>query len=107
MNTTRTAPFWRAFGQPVLAGLLVFLLLLAAFSSTSHALHGWLHHDHQSPSHACLVTLLEHGQNEVSIPDTVALPGASECSAPALPQESFFIARDVVLCPERGPPRLS
>ena len=107
MNISRTAPSWRAFGQPVLAGVLMFMLLLAAFSSASHSLHGWLHQDHQSPSHSCLVTLLEHGQGEVSITDTLALPGVSEFSAAALPSKSFFIARDVVLFPERGPPRLS
>ena len=104
MITTRTAASWRAFGKPALAGLLGFMLLLSAFASASHSLHGWLHQDHQSASHSCLVTLLEQGQGEVAATDTEVRPGPVGFPAPAQSREFFFLASDVVLCPERGPP---
>ena len=107
MNTSRTAAAWRAFGKPALAGLLVFLLLLSALASASPALHHWLHHDHQSPSHYCLVTALEHGQTEVVSASIAPAPVVDGFSITALPCESFFISHDLTLHPERGPPVLS
>ena len=107
MNITRTAAVGRAFGKPVLTGLLVFMLLLSALASASPALHQWLHHDHQAPSHFCLVTALEHGQTDVAgVMVAVVAPVAGLCVT-ALPSESFFISHDLTLHPERGPPALS
>ena len=107
MNTSRTAAAWRAFGKPVLAGLLVLLLFVSAFASVSPSLHGWLHKDHQSPSHYCLVTVLEHGQSEVTGAVVAAVSVAAGFPMTALPRESFFISHDLTLHPERGPPVLS
>ncbi len=107
MNTSRTAALRRAFGKPVLAGVLVLLLLLSALASASPALHHWLHHDHQSPSHYCLVTALEHGQTDVVAASIAPVSTADGFSVTALPCESFFISHDLTLHPERGPPVLS
>jgi hypothetical protein len=87
--------------------MLVLLLLVSVLASASSSLHGWLHSDHQSPSHYCLVTVLEHGHSDVA---TVAVPlitPPAQFPATALPPESFFITHDIPLYPERGPPVLS
>ena len=107
MITKRTAAAWRAFGKPVLAGLLVFLLLLSAFASASPALHHWLHHDHQAPSHYCLVSVLEHGQTDVVFVSVRLVPAVDYFPITALPRESFFISHDLSLHPGRGPPAAS
>jgi hypothetical protein len=104
MITKRTAAVWRAFGQPVLAGLLVLFLFVSALASASPSLHHWLHADHQTPSHYCLVTVLEHGQTEVADVAVTVAPVASALPVAALPGESFFISHDLSLHPERGPP---
>lgn len=107
MNSPRTQALWRRPGKPVVAGLLVLWLFLSALASANPSLHGWLHKDHQSPTHYCLVTVLEHGQSEVAyvfistVPESVAVP------VTALPCESFFVSHDTKLFPERGPPALA
>ena len=107
MNSHRTAALLRALGKPVLAGALVLFVLLSALASASPELHHWLHEDHQSPSHYCVITTVEHGQADIAsvwvsvVPAAVSLPGS------ALPCESFFISHDLALHPERGPPVLS
>lgn len=107
MTITRTAASVRAFGKPVLAGLLAALVLLSAFASVSHSLHHWLHEDHQTPSHYCLVTVLQQGQTDVVNVWAAAVPPAPGIPIAALPSESFFISHDLMLHPERGPPVLS
>lgn len=107
MNISRTAAALRAFGKPVLSGVLVFLLLLSALASASPCLHEWLHTDHQSPTHYCLVTVLEHGQTDVATVVVPVIPVDAGLPVAALPGESFFIAYDIALHPERGPPVLS
>ena len=107
MNTSRTALVWRAFGKPVLAGLLVLLVLLSALASASPALHHWLHHDHQAPSHYCLVTALEHGQTAVAGVSVASVAPVLGLCVTALPCESFFISHNLTLHPARGPPVLS
>ena len=107
MNTSRTAPLWRALGKPALAGLLVVLLLVSAFASAAPCLHEWLHSDHQAPAHFCLVTVLEHGQTETVSTRIDILPASTTASFTAALAESFFISHDLVLHPERGPPVLS
>ena len=104
MITKRTAAVGRAFGQPVLAGLLVLFLFVSALASASPALHHWLHADHQTPSHYCLITVLEHGQTDVVDVAVDAAPVAAAILVAALPGESFFISHDLSLHPERGPP---
>jgi disulfide bond formation protein DsbB len=107
MTTKRTAASGRAFGKPVLAGLLVLLLFVSALASASHSLHHWLHQDHQTPSHYCLVTVLEHGHTDVVSVWMAVVPAPTGIPVAALPNESFFISHDLMLHPERGPPVLS
>ncbi len=106
MNTSRITSL-RGFGKAALAALLVALLLLSALASASPALHDWLHKDHHTASHYCIVTALEHGQSDVA-GVTVALvtPVIGLCVT-ARPCESFFISHDLTLHPERGPPAWS
>ena len=104
MTIKRTAATVRAFGKPVLAGLLVLLLLVSALASVSHSLHHWLHEDHQAPSHYCLVTALEHGHTDSVSVWVVVVPATAGIPVAALPNESFFISHDLALHPERGPP---
>ncbi|HWN96772.1 MAG TPA: hypothetical protein VNT99_17215 [Methylomirabilota bacterium] len=107
MNTSRRAASWRTFGKPLLAAALVLLLCFSALASASPSLHHWLHADHESPSHYCLVTVLEHGHPDVtSVRVAISLP-APQPPVTALPYESFFVTQDLNLFPERGPPVLS
>ena len=106
MNTTRI-PSLREFGNAALAAWLVALLFLSALASASPALHDWLHKDHHTPSHYCLVTALEHGQTEMAgVSVALAVPVAVGCVT-TQSGESFFISHDLTLHPERGPPVLS
>ena len=104
MAAKRTDASWRAFGKPVLAGLLVLFLFLSALASASPELHHWLHKDHQAPSHYCIVTILEHGHTDLASTWVSVGPVIAEIPVSALPCESFFISHDVLLYPERGPP---
>lgn len=104
MNRTHATQSIRSLAKPALAGLLVALLLLAAFAGHSADLHHWIHADHQSTAHHCLVTVLDQHGNDVS-PSVVVVPfllGSLESA----PQSAFvFLAsRDLALQPERGPP---
>jgi uncharacterized membrane protein YbaN (DUF454 family) len=107
MTIKRTAASVRAFGKPVFAGVLVLLLFVSALASASPALHHWLHADHQTPSHYCLVTVLEHGQTDVASVWLAVAPAVVGIPVSALPCESFFVLHDTKLYPERGPPVLS
>jgi hypothetical protein len=107
MNSLRITASWRAVSKPVLAGALVLLLFLSALASASPSLHHWLHSDHQSPSHYCVITAVEHGQTDIASVWVSIVPAAVGIPVAALPCESFFISHDLTLHPERGPPVLS
>src|SRR5204863_10155 len=83
--------------RALLAAVVTLLLFLSTLASASPSLHGWLHADHQSPSHYCFVTMLEHGQSD-AVNVWVALPlPAIAAPATALPVESFFVSHDTNL----------
>jgi uncharacterized membrane protein YbaN (DUF454 family) len=88
MATTRTAAGLRGFGKPVLAGVLVLLLSVSALASASPSLHHWLHADHQTPSHYCLVTVLDHGQTDVVSAWVTTVPIVPAIAIGTLPSES-------------------
>jgi len=107
MNSLQIIAVWRALSKPVLGGALVLFLLLSALASASPSLHHWLHEDHQSPSHYCAITVVEHGQSDVASVWVSVVPTALGIPVAALACESFFISHDLTLHPERGPPVLS
>jgi hypothetical protein len=107
MSTTRAATIWRASGKLVMTGGLLLLLCASALASSSPALHAWLHSDHQSPTHYCLVTALDQGHTCLESVVVPLVPAPVGAPVSALPFESFFISHDVALHPERGPPVLS
>jgi len=107
MSTTRAAAIWRASGKLVMTGGLLLLLCVSALASSSPALHAWLHSDHQSPTHYCLVTALDQGHTCLESVVVPLVPAPVGALVSALPFESFFISHDVALHPERGPPVLS
>ena len=98
---------WCAFSKPMLAGALVLMLFLSALASASPSLHHWLHKDHQSPSHYCVVTAFEHGHTDVATVSVSAVASALQFPVATVPCESFFVSHDLTLHPERGPPVLS
>jgi hypothetical protein len=107
MNASRTTASLRVLGQPLLAAALALLFLFSALASASPSLHHWLHGDHQTPSHYCVVTALEHGHSDVSTVAVIVPLPAPPVPVAALPIESFFVSHDLTLHPERGPPVLS
>jgi len=90
-----------------MTGGLLLLLCVSALASSSPSLHAWLHSDHQSPTHYCLVTVLEQGHTQLESVAAPLIPAPVGASVSALPFESFFISHDIALHPERGPPVLS
>ena len=106
MNTSRITSL-RRFGKEALATLLVALLFLSALASASPSLHHWLHKDHQTASHYCLVTALEHSQTEMAGTGVVLVVPVAVGCVTAQSGESFFISHYLTLHPERGPPVLS
>lgn len=104
MNRTHATRSIRSLAKTALAGLLVGLLLLAAFAGHSAELHHWVHADHQSTAHHCLVTVLDHHGNDVS-PTAVLVPSLIG-TVESVPRPAFLlpITGDLALQPERGPP---
>jgi len=107
MCIIRAAALLRASVKPVLAGGLMLLLCATALASSSPALHAWLHSDHQSPTHYCLVTALDQGHACLETVVVPLVPAPVGAPVSALPFESFFISHDIALHPERGPPVMS
>ncbi len=106
MNTSRTASL-RGFGKSAVAVLLIVLLFLSALAAGSSALHGWLHPDHDSPTHYCLVTAFEHGHSDVT--SVVAFVHATYDSVAVACcfEDQSFVSIDSTLHSGRGPPCLS
>ncbi len=90
-----------------MTGGLLFLLCASVLASACPELHAWLHSDHQSPTHYCLVSALDQGHTQLESVGPSSVPETVAAAVSALPFESFFISHDVALHPERGPPSLS
>ena len=106
MNHSAVTPL-RGAGKAFLAGLLVLLLFFSALASGSSVLHGWLHSDHQSPSHYCLVTLLDHGHGHAAPAAMADLPVKPLLFSAVLIEHGFYFTADSTLHSGRGPPVLS
>jgi hypothetical protein len=104
MNRTHATRSIRSLAKTALAGLLVGLLLLAAFAGHSAELHHWVHADHQSTTHHCLVTVLDQHGNDVS--PTAVLISSSAGTMESAPRAAslWLVSRDLALQPGRGPP---
>jgi hypothetical protein len=107
MHNQRTATWWRALARPAIAAPLAILLFVLGWASASPSLHHWFHCDSQSPTHHCVITVLEHGQSDVvTVAPAVPVPQMEPVAAAPL-AEPFFASQDPTLYPERGPPSLS
>ena len=106
MSTTRANAILRATVKLVMTGGLLLLLFASALASSSPGLHAWLHSEHQSPTHYCLVTALEQGHTQLESVAVPLVPTTAGVQFSALPFESFFISHDSAVHPERGPPIL-
>jgi hypothetical protein len=91
--------------RKTLALLLAALTLFLATAGSSAAWHQHIHADAASESHYCLLTLLAHGQVEVSHTVVVPPPATETILSPDCPAtvRSFSSVRHL-LPPERGPP---
>ena len=95
------------FARPAIAAPLALLLFVLGCASASPSFHHWFHCDHQSPTHNCVITLLQHGQTDaVTVSVSVPLP-ALEPVVAELAGSVFFVSHDPALYSERGPPALS
>jgi hypothetical protein len=90
--------------RSVLTAVLVALLELAAYASVNSLLHGCLHSDHQSSTHDCLVTALEHGHCQLASVRVAVVPVDAGVPVAALRFESVVVSFEIALPPERGPP---
>jgi hypothetical protein len=91
----------------VLAGLVAALVLFSTLASISDSLHQWLHADHLSSSHQCVLSNFNQGQLDLApVAVTVPVPPV-DFSTRAPAREVSFVSSDVRLLPGRGPPCLS
>ncbi len=94
-------------GRMVLAGLVAALVLFSTLASISDSLHQWLHADHLSSSHQCVLSNFNQGQLDLApVAVTVPVPPV-DFSTRASAREVSFVSSDVRLLPGRGPPCLS
>ena len=93
-------------GKSVFSLLALALFIFVQALAASSAIHHFVHHDSDQPSHQCAATLLSHGQVslapvEVSVSRPVLFVG--ELHSPPVP---FVVAVEYRLLPERAPPSL-
>ncbi len=103
MNTSRTASL-RGFGKAALAGLLIVLLFLSTLAAGSSALHGLLHPDHNSPTHYCLVSVLDHGHGQTSATVVFVHVADTVCAASRISDAQLIPSAVRTLHSGRGPP---
>jgi len=106
MNT-RTVTRLRGAGKAALAALLVLLLIFSAMAAGSSSLHNWLHSDHGSPSHYCLVSLLDHGHGHAPAEAARAVRTSDTIVEASRSADTSFFSIDRTLPSGRGPPCLS
>ena len=94
-------------GRMILAGLVAALVLFSTLASISASLHQWLHADHLSSSHQCVLSNFNQGQLDLA-PVAVPVPVPPVNFSTRTPaREVSFVSSDVRLLPGRGPPCLS
>jgi hypothetical protein len=93
--------------KPVLAGLLIAQLFVLSALAVSPRLHQWLHHDAESDSHQCAVTLMAH-QQVTPAPANPVLVTAVSGFIFLVPVENpiFIAAFDYTAFPTRAPPNI-
>jgi hypothetical protein len=92
--------------RPFRALLLIALFLTLQLFASSGPLHKALHHNADSASHQCVITLLSHGQVNVPVVLGIWLAFATTLifSLPLL-QAIVQSSSDLRLAPGRAPPR--
>jgi hypothetical protein len=107
MHTGARIPRLRGPGKAVLAGVLVFLLVISGLAAGSSALHEWLHADHASSTHFCLISMLQHGHSHSPATDFLPAVPPSCLLDSAPPEICSFVSIDSPLFSGRGPPGLA
>jgi len=98
----------RAVWRLTVVSLMLGLYLAAAVLSASHQLHHWLHHDSQSGSHQCVVTLITKAHLFAGVAETKAVVSvALVLSIPLTDPVWQFSAADHRISPSRAPPFVS
>lgn len=88
-----------------LAGLLMFVLLVATACSASQALHQSFHHDSDATGHFCLVCFFAKGHVSAASVALVAAAVAFHClGSVALARTAALSSFDYRLSPSRAPP---
>jgi hypothetical protein len=87
-----------------IAAVLVVIFVFVQALAVSSPLHRLFHPDATAPTHACVVTLLAHGQIALAAA-TVPIPVPARFELPA-PRTALSLApaADYHLLPGRGPP---
>lgn len=106
MITSRTASL-RRFGKAAIAALLIVLLFLSALLAGNSALHGLLHPDHNSPTHYCLVSMLDQGHGYASATVVFVHVADSVCAALPIVEAPIIFSPVHALHSGRGPPCLA
>ena len=86
------------------SALLLFLFLSLQAMAALPGLHALVHPDASDPAHECAVTLLSHGQIDVSSAAETVFRNAQLVVFNAEPPRIIFISTDIRLLPGRGPP---
>ena len=105
MSRSTVGAIISAVGKSAIAGLLAVVLFIAALAAAAPVVHRWMHADHASPAHYCLVSLIEQGHGACVAVASVPVEPAPFVSAP--PPQRSFIALPIhcSLLSGRGPPR--
>jgi hypothetical protein len=92
--------------KPAIAGLLAFLILVAATLSASHSLHKSLHPEGSAATHGCLVCALLSGHVSAGDVAVIALIFAiGFVFFLQVAQASLLPGHDYRLSPSRAPPQ--